>query len=114
MAKPDEMLGDNVSKHAAAPAVATAPARVRIILEEREGMTPGGQFIGHNGIFYKLIPGEVASVPVGVLDILDHAVEMAPVVDGRTRQVIGYRKRRRFPYRRVSAEEAEALREVAA
>lgn len=103
MSKPEDVLGNNVSKHV----VASAPARVKIILEEREGMTPGGQFIGHNGTFYKLIPGEIAAVPPGILDILDHAVEMAPVVDQRTKQVIGYRKRRRFPYRRVTDIEAE-------
>lgn len=110
MSKPEEVLGNNVSKHV----VASAPPRVKIILEEREGMTPGGQFIGHNGTFYKLIPGEVASVPVGILDILDHAVEMAPVIDGQTKQVIGYRKRRRFPYRKVSDQEAAAEREAMA
>jgi hypothetical protein len=37
-----------------------------------------------------------------VVEILDHATSSVPQVDPQTRQVIGYRPKSRFPYRRVA------------
>jgi hypothetical protein len=79
---------------------------VRIILEESDKIPPTGQFFGINGKGYMLRAGEVALVPRGIIDILDNAVESAPVMQGGTGKIIGYRKRHRFPYRRVSESEA--------
>lgn len=71
--------------------------RVTIILEENDNIPPTGQFIGINGKGYLLKPGEEVSVPRGVVDVLNDAVEFRPLVqDGR---VTGYRKALRFPYR---------------
>jgi hypothetical protein len=73
--------------------------RVRIQLEENDNIPPTGQFIGVNGRGFMLRPGEAASVPVELLDVLDAAVESKPVLDPLTRKVIGWRNRLRFPYR---------------
>lgn len=73
--------------------------RVRIILEENDTIPPTGQFFGANGRSYILRPGEEAEVPVEVINILDTAVMDTPIVDPTTKQVLGYRKRLRFPYR---------------
>lgn len=73
--------------------------RVRIILEENPDIPPTGQFVGHNGIGYILRPGEPMDVPLGVKEILDHAVIDVPQVDPNTQQIIGTRQRMRYPYR---------------
>jgi hypothetical protein len=89
---------------------------MRILLEESEDIPPTGQFIGHNGNSYMLKPGVWVDVPVPILDILDHAVASAPIVDPQTRQIVGWREKLRYPYRvapnqndpRTPAEDAEA------
>lgn len=75
--------------------------RVKIILEENEEIPPTGQFFGLNGTGYILRPGEIAEVPTGLIDILDNAVKLAPVVDPVTKQPIDHRPRHRFAYRIV-------------
>lgn len=79
------------------------PETVRIILEENDNIPPNGQYFGLNGRGYMLRPGMEVNVPRGIIDILDHAVMSTPVIDPTTRQVIGYRDRMRYPYRRVAA-----------
>ena len=76
----------------------TKEPRVRIILEENDNIPPTGQFIQINGVSFMLRPGEEADVPKSVCHVLDLAVEEMPQVDPATRQVIGYRKKKRFPY----------------
>ena len=76
--------------------------RIRIILEENDDIPPTGQFIGVNGMGYILRPGEPADVPISVIGVLDAAITSVPTVDPGTRQVVGYRERLRFPYRRVA------------
>lgn len=86
--------------------------RVRIVLEDNDGIPPTGQFFQIGGTdeqgnrferAYILRPGVEAEVPVELLDILDHAVMSVPQIDHDTNQVIGYRDRLRFPYRFVNA-----------
>jgi len=77
------------------------PARKTIVLEENDNIPPTGQFIQVNGRSYILRPGEPAEVPQEVIDVLEHAVQEMPQVDPTTRQVVGYRKKLRFPYRFV-------------
>jgi len=82
---------------------------VRIVLEESEAIPPTGQFIQVNGKSWMLRPGVEVDVPISVLDALNHAVEEHPVREQGTGKVVGYRKRMRFPYRRVpTAREMEA------
>lgn len=75
---------------------------IRIVLEESDDIPPNGLFIGHNGRGYLLKPGLEADVPLPLVEILDHAVISAPVVDPITRQVTGYRDRLKYNYRTVS------------
>jgi hypothetical protein len=69
------------------------------VLEDNENIPPTGLFIGHNGRGFILRSGEKAMVPEELLNVLNDAVWSAPIVDEATRQIIGYRKRLRFPYR---------------
>lgn len=82
---------------------AKSPAndRVRIILEDSAEIPPTGLFVGLNGRGYLLQAGVEMDVPVGVVDILDHAIGKVPVIEPTTRQIVGYRERMRYPYRRV-------------
>jgi hypothetical protein len=75
--------------------------RVKIVLEENDDIPPTGLFLGYNGTGYLLRPGEEVSVPPGVIEILDNAVMSSPQIDPQTRQVVGWRQRMRYPYRRV-------------
>lgn len=75
--------------------------RIKIILEENENIPPTGQFFGLNGTGYLLRAGEIAEVPQGIVDILDHAVQMVPVVDPITKQPVDHRPKHRFAYRVV-------------
>lgn len=84
------------------PKTVTPSGTVKIILEENEDIPPTGLFVGLNGRGYLIRPGEPVDVPLGVKEILDHAVMSAPQVDPATRQVLGYRERMRYPYRLVT------------
>lgn len=77
-----------------------------IVLEESADIPPTGLPIGHNGNPFIIKPGEPVEVYDFLLEILDHAVQSGPVVHPQTGQVIGYRDRQRFPYRRIAAPEA--------
>lgn len=92
---------------AAEPMPAPKPQRrVRVILEDNDNVPPGGQFISVDGMPYLLQANMEASVPVNVLDVLDHAIMSVPVVD-MDKNVIGYRDRLRFPYRVVRDRDRE-------
>ena len=74
---------------------------IKIILDDQaNGDIPGGlgQFIGHNDRYWHLKPGMVAEVPEEVLDVLDNAVKMVPVIDPVTKRVTTWRRTKRFPY----------------
>lgn len=75
------------------------PETVTIILEEGENVPPTGLPVSHNGTAYIIKPGIEVTIPVFLLEILDHAVMSSPVVDPNSQQVIGYRDRLRYPYR---------------
>jgi hypothetical protein len=75
---------------------------VTIILEDNENIPPTGQFISHNGRTWMLRSGEPAAVPLALVRILDDAVMDAPQVDPVTKQIVGYRKKLRFPYRIIN------------
>jgi hypothetical protein len=77
--------------------------RVKIILEENENIPPTGQYIGVNGRAYILRPGEEALVPREVISVLNDAVQEVPQIDPTTKQVVGYRKKLRFPFRVVQS-----------
>ena len=81
--------------------VTGAEPRVKIILEENDNIPPNGQYFGVNGKGFIIRPGEVVNVPLGLLSVLDSAVESRPVISPLTRQTTGYRDRLRYPYRRV-------------
>lgn len=78
-----------------------APKRVKIILEENDAIPPTGLPLQHNGRAIVIMPGEIVEIPEHYLEILDHAVMSTPTVDPQTKQVINYRDRLRYPYRRV-------------
>ena len=82
-----------------------ADKRVSIILEENDNIPPSGQFFGVQGTGYILRPGEVAEVPLSLINILNTAVMSTPVLD-EGKRVVGYRDRLRFPYRLVTAQAA--------
>lgn len=73
----------------------------RIILEDNADIPPTGLFVAHNGRPYMIQPGEVVDIPDFLREVLDHAVISVPVVDNKTQQVMGYRNRSKYPYRRV-------------
>lgn len=79
------------------------PKRVKIWLEESDEIPPTGLPLGHNGTAYVIKPGEEVEIPEFLLEILDHAVMSSAVLDPQTRQVVGWRDRLRYPYRRLSA-----------
>lgn len=86
-----------ISRSKAAPS-----KRVKIILEENEAIPPTGLPLQHNGRAIVIMPGEIVEIPQEYLEILDHAVMSSPVVDPQTKQVLGYRDRLRYSYRRLN------------
>lgn len=78
------------------------PPTVRIILEENDNIPPNGLFVGVNGVGYLIRPGEEVNVPASVVDVLEHAVMASPHIDPMTRQIVGYRQRMRYPFRKIS------------
>ena len=104
----DELFGGVTVAERETPPVAAEtkpavgmPKRVKIWLEESDDIPPTGLPLGHNGVSYIIRPGEAVEVPEFLIEVLDNAVMAAPVVDPQTRQVIGYRDRLRYPYRRL-------------
>lgn len=106
----DDELGSNLlpekprkagHKNAVQAKAVTQERRTKIILEDNEQIGPTGQFFSADGKAYMLRPGEEASVPESILNILDTAITSVPVVDTSS-TVIGYRDRLRFPYRIVA------------
>jgi hypothetical protein len=100
----DDDLGSNLAVDAPVVVKRKAPTRpetVRLILEENEEIPPTGLFVGLNGRGYLIRPGEEVTVPYGVAEILEHAVTSVPQMDPQTRQVVGYRDRMRYSFRRL-------------
>jgi hypothetical protein len=91
---------------AAQAAAANGEKIVRIVLEENENIPPTGQFIAVNGRTFMLRPGDEADVPECVLGVLNDAIQDVPQIDPFSKQVIGYRKKLRFPYRIVQPQAA--------
>ena len=83
------------------PKEVSSPKTVRIILEENDNIPPTVQFFGLNGRGYILRAGVEVDVPLGIIDILDNAVETRPIIDPNSRRPVGYTDRRRYSYRRV-------------
>lgn len=95
-------LGNNLDDGDVAVLTNPAEKYVRIVLEDNENIPPTGQFFGINGRHFVLKPGVPAEVPESIINILNDAVQDVPDRDPITQQVVGYRKRLRFPYRVVN------------
>jgi len=74
---------------------------VRIQLEENDDIPPTGLYVGHNGKGYLIEVGKPVDVPKHIVEILDNAVMSSPTIDPGSRQVVGYKDRMRYPYRRL-------------
>jgi hypothetical protein len=83
--------------------------RVRIMLEDNDAIPPTGQFFGINGVGYLLKSNIEALVPVSLVDILNNAVTDRPIVDPVTKQVTGWKKQLRFPYRVLGLVEPDRI-----
>lgn len=79
------------------------PGRTTIMLEENENIPRGGQFFGINGASFLLKPGIEVSVPNGIIDILNNAEMSVPVVNSEYLQVVGWRRKLRYPYRVIAS-----------
>jgi len=75
--------------------------RIKIILEEGDHIPPTGAPFGHNGDTIVIMPGEVVEIPEKFLAIINDCVMSSPIVDPASKQVVGYRDRLRYPYRRL-------------
>lgn len=75
--------------------------RVKIIIEENDDIPPTGLPLGHNGDQVYVVPGEVVNIPRKFLEILDNAIVSVSMTDPNTKQVIGTRDKRKYPYRIV-------------
>lgn len=95
---PDE---DEAPVVAAAPAKPAEPPRVTIILDDSDDIPPTGLFVNYNGRAFMIRPGFEVTVPRGVVEILQHAITLSPVVDPNTRRFSGVRPRPRFGFRYV-------------
>ena len=78
------------------------PKLTRIIIDEVDNMPPTGQPFGFNGRTFIIRPGEEVDVPDGIINVLNDAVVMKPMVDPVSKKVIGYRQTLRIPYRVIS------------
>lgn len=76
--------------------------KVWIVLEDNTNIPPTGQVIGLNGRMWMLRAGVPAEVPLGIINVLNDAVEDVPETDPVSMQVVAYRKKLRFPYRLVT------------
>ena len=79
------------------------PNATWVILDDNDDIPPTGLFVGHNGIGFLIQTGVPVLVPNHVLGVLDDAIMEAPIIDPKTRQVMGYRPRPRYTYRKVAA-----------
>ena len=97
-----EETDETLQPKARKPKSVGLPKTRKIVLEENDSIPPTGLFLGLNGRGYMLRPGEPVDVPVGLIEILDHAVMSIPIMDPSSMQVVGYREQRRYPYREVN------------
>jgi hypothetical protein len=89
----------------AQPEVQAAPVntgRTWIVLEENIDIPPTGLYVSGNGHSYMIRAGEEVFVPNLVIEILNNAITMVPVLD-QSQKVVGHRKKMRFPYRLITA-----------
>ena len=98
--KAAEVAQDNYDRELDTSTRPRTDKRVRIVLEDNSEVPPTGQFFSINGRAYILRAGEEAEVPVELLNVLNDAVMEVPTVIND--QVVGYRKRMRFPYRVIA------------
>lgn len=75
--------------------------RVKIILEEGDHIPPTGAPFGHNGDVIVIVPGEPVEIPEKFMHVINDCVMSSPIVDPATKQVVGFRDRLRYPYRRL-------------
>jgi hypothetical protein len=110
-----DILGSNIEEdfHEKPAPVASRPKpkTVRIILDDNENIPPTGQFFGLNGQSFLLKANVEADVPIGIIDILDNAVESKAIIDPLTRRVVGHTQKRRYSYQRVASAREMAARD---
>lgn len=91
------------------PSQSGAPKFYRVVMDDVDGYSPGGQFFGINGRAWMLQGGRTYVIPEALKTVLDQALESVAVLNPDTRRIEGYRNRLRFPYRveRVSTDPKE-------
>lgn len=75
--------------------------RIKIILEEGDHIPPTGAPFSHNGDVIVIVPGEPVEIPEKFMNVINDCVMSSPIVDPSSKQVVGYRDRLRYPYRRL-------------
>ncbi len=75
---------------------------VRVVFEENPEIPPTGLFVQINGDPFVIVAGEEVEVPDFLLSHMDNAVAGSPIFNEQTKQVVGYRDKRRFPYRVIA------------
>lgn len=73
----------------------------KIYLERGEDIPPTGVPVSLNGRAYLIQAGVEVEVPTELLEVLDQAEMSEPEIDPTFNQVVGYRPRKRYPYRIV-------------
>jgi hypothetical protein len=94
---PTDYKAIDTSRMSVAPKNNGVP-RIRIVLEENDGIPPTGLFLSVNGNTYIIQPGSEVDVPPEVIGALNDAIMSVPVKDGGQKVTV-YRNRLRFPYR---------------
>lgn len=82
-------------------------ATLRILLEDNADIPPTGQYIGVNGNGYLLKTGVWCDVPLPIIEVINHAVQMQPITNA-AKQVVGWREKMRYPYRVAPGQYSQA------
>lgn len=84
--------------------------KFRIMLEDNAAVPPGGLFVSGNGRTFLMQAGVEVVVPRIVLEILDNAIELVPIVDPLTGTPRRYMPRKKYPYQSLGLVTDDARR----